>query len=124
MAASVPGGKVVLVGMGQNHMKLAMGTASCREVDLLGSFRYANTVRAHPPFHIQILAKKFQQGGYCWQPCINTPHVGHTCQSQTLRLYALHVQLPTCATLNILVYVDSRRYAQRASVPRGWSHMF
>lgn len=49
MAASVPGGKVVLVGMGQNHMKLAMGTASCREVDLLGSFRYANTVRIALP---------------------------------------------------------------------------
>ena len=43
--ACVPGGKVVLVGMGQNDMKLPMASASCKEIDLCGSFRYANTVR-------------------------------------------------------------------------------
>jgi L-iditol 2-dehydrogenase len=46
LAAAAPAGKVVLVGMGQAEMKLPMGSASIREVDILGSFRYCNTVRA------------------------------------------------------------------------------
>lgn len=38
------GGKVVLVGMGQEEMQLGLGEACIREVDILGSFRYCNTV--------------------------------------------------------------------------------
>jgi threonine dehydrogenase-like Zn-dependent dehydrogenase len=41
------GGKVVLVGMGDEVMKLDMTHACTHEIDLVGSFRYANTVR--PP---------------------------------------------------------------------------
>jgi L-iditol 2-dehydrogenase len=40
------GGKVVLVGMGDEVMKLDMTHACTHEIDLVGSFRYANTVRA------------------------------------------------------------------------------
>uniref|UniRef100_A0A1D2A890 Enoyl reductase (ER) domain-containing protein n=1 Tax=Auxenochlorella protothecoides TaxID=3075 RepID=A0A1D2A890_AUXPR len=43
LAAAAPGAKVVLVGMGQVEMKLPLGSASIREVDILGSFRYKNT---------------------------------------------------------------------------------
>lgn len=41
------GGKVVLVGMGDELMKLDMTHAATNEIDIIGSFRYANTVR--PP---------------------------------------------------------------------------
>jgi len=34
----------VLVGMGQENMKLPMALASIREIDIYGSFRYCNTV--------------------------------------------------------------------------------
>lgn len=37
------GGKVVLVGMGDELMKLDMTHACTHEIDLVGSFRYANT---------------------------------------------------------------------------------
>jgi L-iditol 2-dehydrogenase len=37
------GGKVVLVGMGDEVMKLDMTHACTHEIDLVGSFRYANT---------------------------------------------------------------------------------
>ena len=43
------GGKVVLVGMGDELMKLDMTHAATHEIDIIGSFRYANTVRAPPP---------------------------------------------------------------------------
>jgi L-iditol 2-dehydrogenase len=37
------GGKVVVVGMGQDNMTLPMSTVGVRELDVLGCFRYANT---------------------------------------------------------------------------------
>ncbi|XP_023247236.1 sorbitol dehydrogenase-like [Copidosoma floridanum] len=36
------GGKAVIVGMGANEVKLPLINALCREVDILGVFRYAN----------------------------------------------------------------------------------
>lgn len=38
------GGKVVVVGMGQDNMTLPMSTVGVHELDVLGCFRYANTV--------------------------------------------------------------------------------
>jgi threonine dehydrogenase-like Zn-dependent dehydrogenase len=43
----VAGGKVVSVGMGCDHAHLPISTINCKEIDLMGSFRYVNTVR--PP---------------------------------------------------------------------------
>ncbi len=37
------GGRVGLVGMGQDEMKLRMAEASIKEIDVVGVFRYANT---------------------------------------------------------------------------------
>lgn len=41
--AAVTGGKVMLVGMGARNVTLPLSTAATREVDIHGSFRYANT---------------------------------------------------------------------------------
>ncbi|EFN56178.1 hypothetical protein CHLNCDRAFT_30796 [Chlorella variabilis] len=43
LKSCMSGGKVVLVGMGQEEMQLGLGEACIREVDILGSFRYCNT---------------------------------------------------------------------------------
>lgn len=48
MRACSAGGRVVLVGMGDEVMKLDMTHACTHEIDLVGSFRYANTVRRLP----------------------------------------------------------------------------
>ncbi|KAG8831720.1 hypothetical protein FRC17_002678, partial [Serendipita sp. 399] len=37
------GGKVLLVGMGTPNVSLPLSAAACREVDLIGVFRYATT---------------------------------------------------------------------------------
>ncbi|KLO14417.1 GroES-like protein [Schizopora paradoxa] len=41
--AAIAGGKVMLVGMGSRNIVLPVSAAQTREVDILGSFRYANT---------------------------------------------------------------------------------
>lgn len=41
--AAVAGGKVMLVGMGSRNVLLPLSAAALREVDIHGSFRYANT---------------------------------------------------------------------------------
>lgn len=41
--AARPGGKVVIVGMGNPVQTLPISAAALREVDILGTFRYANT---------------------------------------------------------------------------------
>ncbi|KAH7928602.1 GroES-like protein [Leucogyrophana mollusca] len=44
--AAVTGGKVMLVGMGSRNVMLPLSAAALREVDIQGSFRYANTYPA------------------------------------------------------------------------------
>ena len=51
--ASRPGGKVVLIGMGHPVQTLPISAAALREVDLIGSFRYADTY----PEGIEILSR-------------------------------------------------------------------
>jgi len=41
--AAITGGKVMLIGMGSRNVLLPLSTAALREVDIHGSFRYANT---------------------------------------------------------------------------------
>jgi len=43
LQAAITGGKVMLVGMGSRNVLLPLSTAAVREVDIHGSFRYANT---------------------------------------------------------------------------------
>ena len=43
--ACVAGGKLVVVGLGAEEAKLPVASAACKEIDIIGSFRYANTVR-------------------------------------------------------------------------------
>ncbi|OCH85834.1 GroES-like protein [Obba rivulosa] len=44
--AAATGGKVMLVGMGTRNVTLPLSAAALREVDILGSFRYAHTYPA------------------------------------------------------------------------------
>ncbi|KAJ2928527.1 hypothetical protein H1R20_g8539, partial [Candolleomyces eurysporus] len=37
------GGKVMLIGMGSRNVMMPLSSAACREVDILGSFRYCDT---------------------------------------------------------------------------------
>jgi len=43
LKATSAGGRICLVGMGQNEMNLPLTQASAREVDIFGVFRYRNT---------------------------------------------------------------------------------
>ena len=40
----VAGGKVVIVGLGSEEAKIPLSIAACKELDIIGSFRYCNTV--------------------------------------------------------------------------------
>ncbi|KAK0633748.1 sorbitol dehydrogenase [Immersiella caudata] len=52
--ATAPGGKIMIIGMGNPIQTLPISAASLREVDLVGVFRYANTY----PRAIELLASK------------------------------------------------------------------
>lgn len=52
--ATQPGGKVMLIGMGTPIQTLPISAAALREVDLVGSFRYAHTY----PRVLELLASK------------------------------------------------------------------
>lgn len=41
------GGKIVLVGLAQDQIAVPMNTVTVRELEILGSFAYANTVSQH-----------------------------------------------------------------------------
>lgn len=41
--AAITGGKVMLIGMGTRNVMMPLSAAALREVDIHGSFRYANT---------------------------------------------------------------------------------
>ena len=56
--ASAPGGKLVLVGMGNPVQTLPLGAAALREVDIVGVFRYANCY----PAAIQLFASGKLEG--------------------------------------------------------------
>jgi L-iditol 2-dehydrogenase len=47
------GGKVCIVGMGHNQMQLPMTAAACREVDIIGVFRFT--------LHFRNIAQKISQ---------------------------------------------------------------
>lgn len=49
---AIAGGKVMLIGMGTRNVMLPLSTAALREVDIQGSFRYANTY----PTALELLA--------------------------------------------------------------------
>ena len=36
---------MVIVGLGSEEAKIPISIAACKEIDILGSFRYCNTVR-------------------------------------------------------------------------------
>lgn len=55
IAACQAGGRVVLVGMGEDDMTLPMTTASTSEIDIFGSFRYMNTVRCQASHAVHLL---------------------------------------------------------------------
>lgn len=42
--ACVAGGKLVVVGLGGETATLPIASAACKEIDIIGSFRYCNTV--------------------------------------------------------------------------------
>ncbi|BDA45777.1 Sorbitol dehydrogenase [Coccomyxa sp. Obi] len=50
----IAGGKVISVGMGCDHAHLPLSTINCKEIDLMGSFRYANTY----PLCLNLMASK------------------------------------------------------------------
>lgn len=50
--ATAPGGRIMLIGMGNPVQTLPISAAALREVDLVGVFRYANTY----PRVIELLA--------------------------------------------------------------------
>ena len=56
--ATTPGGRVMLVGMGNPIQTLALSAAALREVDLVGVFRYANTYQEG----IEILSRQASEG--------------------------------------------------------------
>jgi L-iditol 2-dehydrogenase len=43
LLATQPGGKVVLIGCGQNEVKIPLCSAAQREIDIMGIFRFRNT---------------------------------------------------------------------------------
>ena len=52
--ATAPGGKIMIIGMGNPIQTLPISAASLREVDLVGVFRYANAY----PRVIELLASQ------------------------------------------------------------------
>jgi hypothetical protein len=75
--ACAQGGKVVTVGMGVDEVRFPNTLATVKEVDIIGSFRYANTVRPLRLCYAAEWIALWLCTAYCGYVLLCTAHCGY-----------------------------------------------